>query len=203
MSETEDDTLIAALWRVIAAHGWGGLTMGRLSAETGLPLSLLRERFPSRLDLLVLHGRVVDRAVLAGTISGQGGLARDRLFDVLMRRIDAMQPHRAGILRFLRDMPRDPGLAAVLAPHVALSMRWMLDAAEIEADAGLRRVLALGLVGVWGGTVRAWAEDESEDLGHSMAALDRLLDRAGQIARSFRLLPTEATPPATDTAPVD
>jgi hypothetical protein len=73
-------------------------------------------------------------------------------------------------------------------------MRWMLDAAEVEADAGLRRVLALGLVGVWIGTVRAWAEDESEDLGHSMAALDRLLDRAGQVARSLRLLPADEAP---------
>lgn len=196
MSETEDDTLIAALWRVIAEHGWHGLTMGRLAAEAGVPLSLLRDRFPSRLDTLLLHGRVVDRKVLAGTIAGQGGAARDRLFDVLMRRLDVMQPHRAGILRFLREMPRDPGLAALLAPHLALSMRWMLDAAEIEADAGLRRLLALGLVGVWIGAVRAWAEDESDDLGHSMAALDRLLDRAGQIGRTFHLLPDDVAEPA-------
>ena len=197
MNDTDDDALIGALWRVIAAHGWAGLTMGRLAAESGASLSLLRGRFPSRLDTLLLHGRVVDQAVLAGTIAGQGGAARDRLFDVLMRRLDALQPHRAGILRFLKELPRDPGLAALLAPPLAQSMRWMLDAAEIEADAGLRRVLALGLVAVWLGTLRAWAEDESEDLGHSMAALDRLLDRAGQIGRSFRLLPADtAEPPA-------
>lgn len=191
MSDTDDEALIAALWRVVAAHGWGGLTMGRLAAESGLPLADLRGRFPSRLDALLLHGRLMDRAVLAGTIAGQGGAARDRLFDVLMRRLDAMQPHRAGILRFLRDMRHDPGLAVLLAPHLAQSMRWMLDAAEIEADAGLRRILALGLAGVWLGTLRAWAEDDSEDLGHTMAALDRLLDRAGQIARSFRLVPAD------------
>lgn len=192
MNETNDDALVAALWRVIAAHGWAGLTMGRLAAEAGVPMAVLRARFPSRLDTLLLHGRVMDQAVLAGTIAGQGGAGRDRLFDVLMRRIDAMQPHRAGILRFLRDMRRDPGVAALLAPHLVLSMRWMLDAAEIEGDATQRRLLALGLVAVWLGTVRAWAEDESEDLGHSMAALDRLLDRAGQIARTVRLMPSEA-----------
>jgi ubiquinone biosynthesis protein COQ9 len=197
MSDTEDDALIAALWRVVAAHGWDGLTMGRLSAESGLPMAQLRGRFPSRLDLLALHGRRADQAVLAGTIAGQGGLARDRLFDVLMRRLDMMQPHRAGILRFLRDMPREPGLALLLAPHLAQSMRWMLDAAEIEADAGRRKLIALGLAGVWLGTVRAWAEDDSEDLGHTMAALDRLLDRAGQIGRTFRLLPEDAAAPAT------
>lgn len=196
MSDAEDDTLIAALWRVVAAHGWDGLTMGRLAAESGLPMARLRGRFPGRLDLLLLHGRVVDQAVLAGTIAGQGGLDRDRLFDVLMRRLDMMQPHRAGILRLMQDMRREPALAVLLAPHLAQSMRWMLDAAEIEADAGRRRLLALGLVGVWLGTVRAWAEDDSEDLGHTMAALDRLLDRAGQVGRTLRLLPEAAAPPA-------
>jgi AcrR family transcriptional regulator len=192
MSETNDSALIAALWRVIAAHGWPGLTMGRLAAESGTPLATLREKFPSRLDALILHGRLVDRAVLAGTVPGQGGTARDRLFDVLMRRLDAMQPHRAGILRFLADMRRDPSLAALLGPQLALSMRWMLDAAEIGGSAGQRRALALGLVAVWLAAVRAWAEDGSEDLGPTMAALDRALDRAEQIARTLRLLPAEA-----------
>lgn len=193
MSETNDDALIGALWRVVAAHGWDGLTMGRLSAESGVPLATLRDRFPTRLDALVLHGRVVDRAVLDGTVPGQGGAARDRLFDVLMRRFDAMQPHRAGILRFLAHLRRDPGLAAVLAPRIAMSMRWMLDAAEIGGEGCARRAMALGVVGVWLATVRAWAEDESEDLGHTMAALDRALDRAEQMARTLDIMARDAS----------
>jgi len=189
MTEIDEDALVAALWRVIATHGWPGLTMGRLAAESDVKLATLRDRFPSRLDPLILHGRRVDHAVLAGTIPGQGGAARDRLFDVLMRRLDAMQPNRAGILRFLRDMRRDPSLAVLLGPQLSLSMRWMLDAAEIGGGAGRRRAIALGLVAVWLSTVRAWAEDDSEDLGPTMAALDRALDRAEQVARTLRLLP--------------
>ncbi len=200
-TETDDDALVAALWRVIELHGWPGLTMGRLAAESGVPLATLRDRFPSRLDPLILHGRRMDHAVLSGTVPGQGGAARDRLFDVLMRRLDAMQPHRAGILRFLRDMRRDPSLAALLGPQLSLSMRWMLDAAEIEGNGGQRRIIALGLVGVWLATVRAWAEDESEDLGTTMAALDRALDRAEQIARTLRLLPAGAPEAPIDETP--
>jgi AcrR family transcriptional regulator len=201
MSETNDEALIAALWRVVAAHGWEGLTMGRLSAEAGVPLAALRERFPTRLDALVLHGRVVDRAVLDGTVPGQGGAPRDRLFDVLMRRLDAMQPHRAGLLRFLAHLRRDPGLAAVLGPQVAMSMRWMLDAAEIGGEGCARRAMAFGLVGVWLAAVRAWTEDESEDLGHTMAALDRALDRAEQVARTFGVMPRDASAPGTEATP--
>jgi ubiquinone biosynthesis protein COQ9 len=191
---SSDESLIAALWHVIAAHGWPGLSMRRLAAEAGTDTAALRERFPTRLDLLLLHGRVMDQAVLAGTIPGQGGSARDRVFDVLMRRLDAMQPHRAGILRLFEDMRRDPALALALAPHIGVAMRWMLEAAEIEAKSCEARLLALGLAGVWLATIRAWARDDSADMGATMAALDSALDRAERIARPLGLLRGEAGP---------
>jgi len=190
-----DETLIAALWRVIAAHGWPGLTMRRLAAEAGTDAATLRERFSTRLDLLLLHGRVMDQAVLAGTITGQGGLARDRVFDVLMRRLDAMQLHREGILRLFEDMRRDPALALALAPHIGIAMRWMLEAAEIEAKSCQARLLAMGLAGVWLATIRAWVRDDSPDMGSTMAALDSALDRAERIARPLGLLRGETPPP--------
>jgi AcrR family transcriptional regulator len=205
MTDTaSDNALIAALWRVIAAHGWPGLTMRRLAAEAGMDMAALRARFPTRLDLLSLHGRVMDQAVLAGTIPGQGGSARDRVFDVLMRRLDAMQPHREGILRLFEDMRRDPATALALAPHIGVAMRWMLEAAEVEAKSCEARLLALGLAGVWLATIRAWARDDAPDMGATMAALDSALDRAERIARPLGLLRGEAPPPppeeATETA---
>ncbi|MCA3396348.1 MAG: helix-turn-helix transcriptional regulator, partial [Roseomonas sp.] len=196
MSETAtDEALIAALWRVIAAHGWPGLTMRRLAAEAGTDTAALRERFPTRLDVLLLHGWMMDQAVLAGTIPGQGGSVQDRIFDVLMRRLDAMQPHREGILRLFEDMRRDPAIALALAPHIGIAMRWMLEAAEVEAKSCEARLLALGLAGVWLATIRAWAGDDSPDMGATMATLDSALDRAERIARPLGLLRGEAAPP--------
>ena len=201
MTDTaSDDALIAALWRVIAAHGWPGLTMRRLAAEAGTDTAALRAHFPTRLDLLLLHGRVMDQAVLAGTIPGQGGSARDRVFDVLMRRLDAMQPHREGILRLFEDMRRDPAIALALAPHIGVAMRWMLEAAEVEAKSCEARLLALGLAGVWLATIRAWARDDAPDMGATMAALDSALDRAERIARPLGLLRGEAPPPPPEEA---
>ena len=200
MASNEDSSLVAALWRVIAQHGWPGMSMRRLAAEAGLETAGLRDRFPTRLDLLLLHGRVMDQAVLAGTIPGQGGSARDRIFDVLMRRLDAMQPHREGILRLFEDMRRDPLLALALAPHIGIAMRWMLDAAEIEAKSCEARLLALGLTGVWLATIRAWARDDSPDMGSTMAALDAALDRAERIARPLGLLRGEVAPPPAEEA---
>ena len=179
--------LVAALWRVVARHGWDGLAMRRVAAASGVPMHELRRRCPDRLGLLRLHGRAVDAAVLEGTVPGQGGTARDRVFDVLMRRIDALQPHRAGVLRLMRDLQADPLLTVLLLAELLRSMAWMLEAAELDTSgvAGLAR--RKGRTAEWLARLRAWARDGSEDLGPTMAALDRGRDRAEPVARSLRL----------------
>ncbi len=195
MSETaatdSDARLVAGLWRTVARHGWDGLTMRRVSAASGVSLAELRRRCPTPSVLLALHGRVVDQQVLEGTVSDTGDTPRERLFDVLMRRVDAMQPHRRGILRLLDEALADPFLALALFSGLPRSMAWMLEAAQIGTDGFSGALRAKGLAGVWLYTVRAWARDNTEDLGPTMAALDRALDRAEQAARTIGLGPAD------------
>lgn len=179
--------LLPAFWQVVAEHGWHGVTMARVSVASGLPLAELRRFAGSPATLLLRHARALDVAVLGSTVPDPRGTPRDRLFDALMRRLDALQPHRAGVLRLLDDAKRDPLLGFGLLAALPRSMAWMLEAAGI-GTAGLRgalRVKGLGLV--WLATLRAWADDPTEDLGPTMAALDRALDRAEGVARSLRL----------------
>ena len=66
-----------------------------------------------------------------------------------------------------------------------------------------------GLAGVWLDAGRAWAADDTVDLGPTMSALDRALDRAEQVARTLRLddgdlsaAPGTALPGAPDVLPL-
>jgi ubiquinone biosynthesis protein COQ9 len=195
MSDTtatvSDARLVAGLWQVVARHGWHGLTMRRVSAASGVPLAELRRRCPGPLALLALHGRAVDAQVLAGTVTDPVDAPRERLFDVLMRRVDALQPHRSGVLRLLDDMAADPVLALTIVAGLPGSMRWMLEAAGIGTNGCGGALRAGGLLGVWLYALRAWARDHTEDLGSTMAALDRALDRAEQAARTVGLGPAD------------
>ncbi len=120
-------------------------------------------------------------------MSGSGGAGRDepvrdQLFSLLMRRIDVLAAHRAGVLALLRAAPADPALALWLGCATRRSMRWMLEAAGVSTR-GLRGELRVkGLVAVWLWTLRAWRADESADLAHTMAALDSALGRAERMA---------------------
>ncbi|KAA2212276.1 TetR family transcriptional regulator [Teichococcus oryzae] len=189
----DDAALMDALWPLVAERGWNGFTFPELAERAGQDLAALRGRLPTKFHLLRLHSRLVDQAVLRDAVATASGTPRDRLFDTLMRRLDALQPHRQGIIRFGREMRSDPLLGLALAPVLAASMAWMLEAARINAcgTAGVLRVN--GLSAVWIATLRAWEQDDSLDLGATMAALDRALDKAERAARTLRLHQDEPT----------
>lgn len=198
MDDDREDRLVAGFWQVVARRGWHGLTMRGVAAASGVGLAEIRRLAPSPAHLLRLHARVVDRAVLAGTVpSTLGGgpePERDRVFDVLMRRVDALQPHRAGILRLVDDLSADPLLALSLLAAMPGSMAWMLEAAAVDTSGFTGMLRAQGLAAVWLYTARAWTRDDTADLGATMAALDRALDRAEQVARTFGLEPPRGLP---------
>ncbi|MCI0752992.1 TetR family transcriptional regulator [Teichococcus vastitatis] len=191
----DDAKLMDALWPLVAERGWNGFTFPELAERSGQDLTELRGRFPSKFHLLWLHSQTVDQAVLRDAALAGGGTQRDRLFDTLMRRLDALQPHREGLIRFGREVRTDPLLSLALAPVLAASMAWMLEGARINAcgPAGMLRVH--GLSAVWIATLRAWEQDDSVDLGTTMAALDRALDKAERVARTLRLNEDEPAEP--------
>jgi AcrR family transcriptional regulator len=196
-----DDAAIAGFWRVVAREGWHGVTMRAVGAEAGIEPAELRRRFAAPQAILEAHGRAVDAEVVAGTVEDLTSTPRDRLFDVLMRRIDALAPHRAGVVRLWDDLPRTPLLGLWLAGQLPVSMAWMLEAAALPASGvkGALRVQGLGLV--WLATLRAWAEDDGADLSATMAALDRALDQADRAARWLSLGEADALADSAGMAP--
>ncbi|CAG4904881.1 unnamed protein product [Acidocella sp. C78] len=182
MSSTErfEQDLVAAAFDLGASQGWRRVTAAAAARHGGLDLDRARRSFACTGMILARFGRLADMHALHGAASD--GAVRDRLFDIVMRRIDFLQQHRAGVIALLRHVPTDPLLACWLARANLASMGWMLEGAGVSA-AGLRGALRKrGLLAVWAWTVRAWLRDDSEDLSATMAALDTALTRAEQAA---------------------
>jgi ubiquinone biosynthesis protein COQ9 len=200
-----DQALIGAAFNLAAEHGWRQMTIAGAASAAGLPLARARARFPHRAALLLRFGRLADQAALA-ELSADGPV-RDRLFDLIMRRIDALQTHRAGVLAVMRALPREPTTTLLLACATRRSMRWFLNAVGV-GTAGVRGELRLrGLVGVWLWTLRTWERDESSDLSTTMASLDSALNRAERAVRWLHGRPrgeaSEKKPPEGAEQPAD
>jgi ubiquinone biosynthesis protein COQ9 len=168
-----DRAMIRATFEQIAQKGWARLSVAAAARAAGLPLDRARLRFPGRGALLLKFGRMADAAALAEAPAE--GTARDRLFAMLMRRLDVLQEHRGGVLALLAAIPADPPLTLVLAGANLRSMAWLLEAAGISTAGPGGALKVDGLLGIWLWTLRTWRHDTSDDLSATMAALDQAL----------------------------
>ena len=171
----------------LAAHqGWLGLSLAEIAGEAGLPLSTVHGAFSSKAAILRGFLARVDQAVLAGGETDAEETARDRLFDLLMRRFDALAPHKQAVAALLREGTRDPSAAVSVLPGFLASMALMLEAAGLSAS-GLRGVARVqGLAVIQGAALRTWLKDDSSDMAATMAALDKGLGRAEALIRGLR-----------------
>ncbi len=177
------DQVIDAAMALAAARGWRGLTLADIAEAAKLPLSKVHPVYASKAAILRGFTRRVDAAVLAGEEPGAGeGGARDRLFEVLMRRFDVLQPHREALGNIVFDQARDPVAALCGLGRLERSMAAMLEAARLSSGGlrGLLRAKALGLTYL--ATLKVFLGDDSSDLAATMAALDRNLRRLDRLA---------------------
>lgn len=165
-----------------AAGRWSSVSLRDIAEASDVSLAELHELYPSKVAIVRAHLRAIDETVLKTEFAFEADdSARDRLFDVLMRRFDALSEDREGVLSILHAMRCDPLAALCLADTFAGSMRWMLEAAGIRAAGPAGRMIVRGLCAVWLSTLRVWERDDSEDMAKTMAALDKSLRRAERL----------------------
>jgi AcrR family transcriptional regulator len=173
------DRIIDAMLSLAAEKGWVRLSLHEIADEAGVSLAQLHENYRSKPAILSACMARVDQQVLAGIGKpSKDETTRDRLFDVLMRRFDALNPHKEAIRGILRDLPRDPPLALFLACRGKGSMRWMLEGAGASCAGLFGKIQVKGLTAIYAATMRVWLNDDSEDMGKTMAFLDKRLIRA-------------------------
>jgi AcrR family transcriptional regulator len=178
--------VITVALALVAERGWRDLALADIAAAASLSLAELYALYPSKQAILDAFVRDVDMAVLGETKAAPEGPAKDRLFDVLMRRLDKLDPHKVALQRIAGDTARDPLQVLCGFARLDRSMAAMLEAAGISAGGVAGILRAKGLTAVYLTAMRAWLRDESEDKAKTMAALDRALGRAEFVAGGFR-----------------
>jgi AcrR family transcriptional regulator len=150
-----------------------------VAEEAGVPLATLREAYDGKLAILADFSRRIDRAVLeAGPAEGE--TPRDRLFEILMRRFDALGSYKAAVKNVARAARRDLCLGRFLHKNSRRSQSWMLVAAGADLSGPIRAVAVEGLVLVNAEALRVFLEDEDPGLAKTMATLDRGLERGAR-----------------------
>src|SRR5262245_8030332 len=172
------ERIIATFMALLAEKPIEKIERSEIAKRANVSLAVLRSEFSSPVAILAAHLKNIDRAVLQGAVDDMSEEPpRERLFDVLMRRIEALEPHKGAIRSLRRSVTRDPALAFALNGLAVRSQQWMLAAADISSSGPKGMVRAQGLALLFASVLRTWLEDDDPGHARTMAALDRALGR--------------------------
>ncbi len=200
-STPASERIVSAALDLALERGWRRVSLADIAARAGVPLAELVDEFPTRVHILDSYAGRIDRQMMAGTVEMTES-PRDRLFEVVMRRFDAMAPHRAALAGILRDGGADPWALLCGARRLAKAMALTLETAGIPSGGLAGAIRTQGLAVVYLAVLRVFLEDDSADFARTMAALDKALRRAEDIAAMTCRRPAAAAPSASDPAPV-
>jgi AcrR family transcriptional regulator len=180
-SAAEPDLLISA-FALLAERGWAGLSLLALAERAGLPLVEVHRQLPDRRAILRALSERVDEAMLEVDRAELEGLPpRDKLFELIMRRLDALAPYRQGLARLAREARRDPCILLPITCRLDRSLRWMQELAGLRAYGLRARLQRRALAAVYLRALQTWFVDEAGDLAKTMAELDTLLRRVERL----------------------
>ena len=197
-SAPSPDLLVIA-FELLAEEGWSRLSLVAVARRAGVPPRDVYRELRSKGALLSALSRRADEAMLEIEEAELAGLPpRDRVFELMMRRLETLVPFRSGLERLGREAGRDPCLLLATAWRLDRSLAWLQDAAGLRSS-GVRAQIARRALGLaYLQTLRVWRKDLASDLGKTMAELDKQLRRAQPFAG---LREPRARPAAEDVAP--
>jgi AcrR family transcriptional regulator len=187
--------IIDALMALAGEQPFEEISISAISAKAGVSLADFRDSFPSKGAILAGFSKRIDRLVLQQNSDDLANEApKERLFDVLMRRLDAMRPYRDGLREIGQWLRRDPLSALAVNQVVVNSMRFMLEAAGIDSEGGAGALKLQGLAFSWARIVNVWLDDKEPELSRTMAALDRELTRGERFVARVESFDRVASP---------
>ena len=101
--------IVDALMELAAETRFEDISIRDICKAADVSLADFRDAFPSKGAVLAGFSRRMDRAVLeqdTGELADEN--ARERLFDILMRRLEAMAPYREGLREVAAWLRREP-----------------------------------------------------------------------------------------------
>ena len=174
---------------LLSDHPYEEVSLPLVAEKAKVKLSDMRNSYGSKLDLVAAFAEMIDTRVLDDRDEDmEDQPPRDRLFDVLMSRIDALADYREAVRSLHMAARSDPALALDFNRLETRSQKWMLIAAGIEVTGFKGRIVAQGLAVAFARVVKVWLNEADEGMPRTMARLDKELDNGSSFMKRLNRL---------------
>jgi ubiquinone biosynthesis protein COQ9 len=187
LSETQRAKTAEAALKILETQGWSGLSLPAVAAAAGLKLA---DFYPARgvERVLAWIDQGLDRAATARVDPALS--PRDRLFEAVMARFDAMEARRPAHRALEAGIEHDVDHQLQRGARRLRTAAWLLAACGINASGFSGAARAAAFAHALALAQEGWRADEDGGLAKTMAALDAGLRRMER----WGLLPNAAPP---------
>ena len=180
--------LVKSSFNIIEKSGWKSFSLQKLSYAEKIPINEIKIFFKSEITILDEFSKMIDTKVEKSFDYEEltNTSVKDNLFELIMLRLEYMQPYRNALKSIKSSFKSDPLVAKSVAKNVMNSLDFYLELTNAFNDSFLDIFKKKSIFLIYSYIFMIWLEDDSDELSKTMSELDRLLTFSEKIALDFK-----------------
>ena len=180
--------LVKSSFNIIEKSGWKSFSLQKLSETEKIPINEIKFFFKSEITILDEFSKMIDIKVEKSFDYEEltNTSVKDNLFELIMLRLEFMQPYRNALKSIKNSFKSDPHVAKSVAKNVMNSLDFYLELTNAFNDSFLDIFKKKSIFLIYSYIFMIWLEDDSDELSKTMSELDRLLTFSEKIALNFK-----------------
>ena len=180
--------LVKSSFNIIEKSGWKSFSLQKLSYAEKIPINEIKIFFKSEITILDEFSKMIDIKVEKSFDYEEvtNTSVKDNLFELIMLRLEFMQPYRNALKNIKNSFKSDPLVAKSVAKNVMNSLDFYLELSNAFNDSFLDIFKKKSIFLIYTYIFMIWLEDESDELSKTMSELDKLLTFSEKIALDFK-----------------
>ena len=180
--------LVKSSFNIIEKSGWKSFSLQKLSYAEKIPINEIKIFFKSEITILDEFSKMIDIKVEKSFDYEEltNTSVKDNLFELIMLRLEFMQPYRNALKSIKNSFKSDPRVAKSVAKNVMNSLDFYLELTNAFNDSFLDIFKKKSIFLIYSYIFMIWLEDDSDELSKTMSELDRLLTFSEKIVLDFK-----------------
>ena len=180
--------LVKSSFNIIEKSGWKSFSLQKLSYAEKIPINEIKIFFKSEITILDEFSKMIDAKVEKSFDYEEltNTSVKDNLFELIMLRLEYMQPYRNALKSIKSSFKSDPLVAKSVAKNVMNSLDFYLELTNAFNDTFLDIFKKKSIFLIYSYIFMIWLEDDSDELSKTMSELDKLLTFSEKIALDFK-----------------
>ena len=180
--------LVKSSFNIIEKSGWKSFSLQKLSYAEKIPINEIKIFFKSEITILDEFSKMIDIKVEKSFDYEEltNTSVKDNLFELIMLRLEYMQPYKNALKSIKSSFKSDPLVAKSVAKNVMNSLDFYLELTNAFNDSFLDIFKKKSIFLIYSYIFMIWLEDDSDELSKTMSELDKLLTFSEKIAIDFK-----------------